>query len=84
MSAWMSVQLLVNVVNQWPNYFTLWSATPILGITFVQYLIAFCSRPEENSDVTSSKFVGPVVPDNHVKFGDPRLILSREIPPKAD
>ena len=27
--------------------------------------------------------MGPVVPDNHVKFGDPRVNLSREIPFEA-
>ena len=30
------------------------------------------------SNVISGKFVGPAVPDKHVKFGD-----SREIPPEA-
>ena len=39
------------------------------------YLIAFCSRPEATSDVISSRFVGPVVPDNRLKFGDPRINL---------
>ena len=27
--------------------------------------------------------MGPVIPDNHVKFGDPRANHSREIPPEA-
>ena len=35
------------------------------------------------SDVISGRFVGAVVPDNRVKFGDPRLNSSGEIPPKA-
>ena len=35
------------------------------------------------SDVLSGRFVGPLVPDNRVNFGDPRLNSSREIPPKA-
>ena len=50
---------------------------------FVQHLIVFCSRPEATSDVISGGFVGPVVPDNCMKFGDPRLNLSLEIPPQA-
>ena len=58
-------------------------AGPILCITFVQYLTAFCSQLEETSDVISGRFVGPVVPDNRMKFGDPRLSLSQEIPPEA-
>ena len=33
--------------------------------------------------VISGRFVGPVIPDNHVKFGDHRLNLSGEIPPEA-
>ena len=35
------------------------------------------------SNVLSSKFVGPVIPDNRVKFGDPRINLSREISHEA-
>ena len=27
--------------------------------------------------------MGPVIPDNRVKFGDPRINLSQEIPPEA-
>ena len=38
----------------------------------MQCLIACCSQPEANSDVISSRFVGPIFPDSHVKFGDPR------------
>ena len=34
------------------------------------------------SDVIPSSFVQPVVPDNHVKFGDHRLNRSEEIPLK--
>ena len=48
----------------------------------VQYLIAFCSQPETDGDVLA-RFGGPIVPDKHVKFGDPRLNLSQEIPPEA-
>ena len=55
----------------------------VLRITFAQYLIAFCRRPEVTSDVISGKFLGAVVPDNLVKFCDPRLNRSREIPPEA-
>ena len=38
---------------------------PVLR-TFVQYLIAFCSRPETASDVISGRFVGSIVPNKHV------------------
>ena len=54
-----------------------------LRISFVQYLVAFCSRPEVTSDVMSNRFVGPVVPDNRVIFGDPGLNLSQEIQHEA-
>ena len=48
------------------------------------YNLRHCHRrPEMASDVISGRFVGPVAPDNRVKFGDPRLKLSREIPPEA-
>ena len=66
-------------VKQWPKYLTLWLAGPVLRIIFVQYFIAFRSRLEVMSDV----LLGPVVPDNIVKFGDLRLSYSREIPPEA-
>ena len=57
--------------------------TPVLR-TFVQYLIGlFRSRPESASDVISGKFVGPIVPDSHIKLRDPCLNYSREIPSKA-
>ena len=49
----------------------------------MQYLTAVCNRPEATSDVISGRFVGPVVPDKSVKFGDPRLNLSRDITPEA-
>ena len=70
-------------VKQWPKYLTLCPPRPVLHITFVQYLIAFCGRLEVMSDAISGRFVGAVVPDNHVKFGDPRLNRSQEIPPEA-
>ena len=69
--------------KQWPNYSTRWPVGPVLRNTFVQYLFAFYSRPEATSDVISDTFVGPVISDNRVKFGDPRINLSREIPPDA-
>ena len=47
---------------------------------FVQYLIAFCGRPEAASD---SRVVAPSVPNKHVKFGGSCTKRSREIPPKA-
>ena len=71
------------LVKQWPKYLTLWPAGHILRLTFLLYLIAFCSWPEVMSDVISGRFVGPVVPDNRVKFGDPRTNRSREISPEA-
>ena len=63
--------------------FDLWPAGPVLCITFVQYLIAFCRRPEATNNVISGKFVGSVISDNRVKHGDPRINLSQEIPPEA-
>ena len=51
---------------------------PILR-TFVQYLIAYGDRLETASDVISGRFVGPIVPDKSVKFGDPRSNCSRYI-----
>ena len=47
--------------------------------TFVQYSVAFCSRPETASDVMSGKFVGPTVHDKCVKFRDSRSDHSRDI-----
>ena len=51
--------------------------------TFVQYLITFCSRLEAADDVISGTFVGTVVLHKCVKFHDPTLNGSREIPPKS-
>ena len=62
---------------------TLCPAGPVLRITFGQNLIAFCSRPEETSDVISGIFVGLVVSDDCMKFGDLRINLSRDITPEA-
>ena len=50
---------------------------------FVQYLIAFCSRPETNNDVISGMFAGSIFPDTFVKFCDIHLNRSGEIKPKA-
>ena len=36
--------------------------------TFMQYMIAFCSRPEAASDIISSKFVRPIVPEKRGQF----------------
>ena len=47
------------------------------GVHFVQYLIAFCSRPEADTDVMSGSCVRLTVPDKDVKFGNPRFIHSR-------
>ena len=59
----------------------LWPSVPVLR-TCVQYFIAFCSRLETASDVVSSKFVRPIIPDKPVKFRDPHLNRSRYIPPE--
>ena len=50
---------------------------------FVQYLITFCSQPEAAGVVISGLFVWPVVLDKYVKFHDPSLNRSREIPSEA-
>ena len=63
-------------VEQWPNYLTLWPTGPVLRITSVQYIIEICIRQDIASDAISGRFVEPAVPDNRVKFGDPRLNLS--------
>ena len=47
----------------------------------MQYLVAFCSRPEGTSDVISGRFVGQTVLEKCVKFGYPRFNRSREFPP---
>ena len=57
------------------------AAAPVLH-TFVQYLIASCSRLEAASDVMSGRFLGLTVPQNDVKFRDSRLNRSEEIWPK--
>ena len=51
--------------------------------TFVQYLVASCSRSEAASDVISGRFLGLTVPDECLKFCDLRLNGSGEIRPKA-
>ena len=45
--------------------------------------MAFCSRPEGACDAISGRFVGPRVLDKRVKYYDPRLNCSRDIPPEA-
>ena len=55
----------------------------LLNWSFVQYINAFCSRPEAASDVISGIFVQPIVPDKPVKFRRPRLNHSREFPPEV-
>ena len=58
-------------VKQWANYLTLLPDGPVLH-TYVQYLTAFCSRPETAIDVISGKIEGPIVHDKRVKFCDHR------------
>ena len=41
------------------------------------------SRLEAADDVISGRLMAPDVTDNHAKFDDPRLNLSREITPEA-
>ena len=48
----------------------------------MQYLVAFCNPNGKGIDVISGSFVGPIVTDKRVKFPDPRLNRSREIPPE--
>ena len=48
--------------KQWPNYSTVWSVGPVFR-TFVQHLIAFCSRLETACDVMFSICVVPSAPD---------------------
>ena len=43
----------------------------------------FGSRPETVSDAESGRFVWPIVRDAPIKFRDPRLNFSQEIPHKA-
>ena len=50
---------------------------------FLQYVIAFYSRPEAASDVMSSAFPRLIVPDKCLKVRDPRLDRSGEISPEA-
>ena len=61
---------------------SLWLVGPV-SHTFVQHLIAFCSRPEAASDIIFGASVGLIVPNKPVKFRDPRLNRFREIPPEA-
>ena len=51
--------------------------------TFVQYLIAFCSRPKADSDIVLGNFVRMLVRDKTVKFRDHRLNRPPEIRPVA-
>ena len=50
---------------------------------FAHFCAAFCSWLEADSDVISGRFVRPIVLDKWVKFRDPRLNSSWEIPPEA-
>ena len=69
-------------VKQWSNYSTLCPVGPVLR-TFVQYWITFCSRPQAASDIVSGTFVSLVVLVKRVKFHDPCLNRSWEIPREA-
>ena len=46
--------------------------------TFVQYLLAYCSRAEAAIDVICGTFVGPSVPDKFVECRDPCSNHARE------
>ena len=50
---------------------------------FVEYSIAFCSRPKAANDIISGMFVRLIVPDKAPKLRDPGLNSSREIRPKT-
>ena len=54
---------------------------PVLS-TFMQYFIAFCSRPEAYSEIIPNGFEEHIVADKYVKFRDPRLHHSGVIRPK--
>ena len=50
----------------------------------MQYLVAFCSRPQAASDVLSGRWGRLIVPDKCVvRFGDLRLNRSGEIRPES-
>ena len=51
---------------------------PVLR-TCVQYLNAFCNRPDAVSSVVSGRVVGSIVPDKHVKF---RVLFLEKFHPK--
>ena len=53
-------------------------ASPVLR-TFVQYLIAFCSRLERATDALSSRYIEQVCVGVHVKPCDSRSNDSRDI-----
>ena len=52
---------------------------PRVLCTFVQYSIAFCSRPEGATRVMHGRCVRQIVPNKAVKFRDTRLNRSPEI-----
>ena len=52
--------------------FKSWPAGPVLH-TFMQYLIAFCSRQEAANDVISDVFVDQTGTDVLAEFGDSRF-----------
>ena len=60
------------------SYSTLWPYGPVVR-SFVQYLIAFCSRPKTASGVISSGIVGPILQDKPVELCDPRLNHSMDL-----
>ena len=66
-------------VKQWLKLFDSFPARHILRLTFVQYLIAFCSREEAASDVVSGRFVRLIVPDEGAEFCDPHFNRSGEL-----
>ena len=55
---------------------------PVL-YTFMQYSIAFCSRPEAANGATSGIFVGPIVANKNAKFDGHRTSGSRKISPEG-
>ena len=79
----MSVQHVAGLGETVAEIFYSLTGRKALRIRLVQYLIAFCSRQEVTSDVISGRFVGAVVSDFPVQFGDSRSNHSREIRPEV-
>ena len=78
-----SVKFIMIIPQTWPNYALICRKHPFYALFVQSYLIAFCGRPDIASDVVSCRFVRLIVQDKLIKFRNPGLNLSREIPPEA-